>query len=52
MMGVGTFSFGLLLVMVANHLEDNWWWSWAFVITSTGFALISLFQAQIGRAHV
>ena len=48
MMGVGTFSFGLLLVMVANHLEDHWWWSWAFVIASGGFAVIAFFQALLG----
>ncbi|MFN2544195.1 MAG: hypothetical protein ABR600_06440 [Actinomycetota bacterium] len=48
MLGVGMFSFGLLLVIVANHLEDAWWWSWAFVVASVGFALVAFFQAILG----
>ena len=50
MMGVGTFTFGLLMVIVAHHAEEAWWWSWAFVITSTGFALIALSQALFGNS--
>jgi hypothetical protein len=49
-LGVGAFASALLMIMVANHLEQNWWWSWAFVIQGGGIALVSLTRAIAGGA--
>jgi hypothetical protein len=50
MLGVGAFASALLMTMVANHLEDNWWWSWAFVVQSCGIALVAVARAVAGGA--
>jgi peptidoglycan/LPS O-acetylase OafA/YrhL len=49
-LGVGAFASALLMIMVANHLEQNWWWSWAFVIQAGGIALVALTRAIAGGA--
>src|SRR2546421_7000 len=48
MLGVGAFASAMLMVMVGNHLEQNWWWSWAFVVLSGGIALVALTRAVAG----
>ena len=48
MLGVGAFASALLMVMVGNHIEDFWWWSWAFVIQSGGIAAVALSRALSG----
>jgi hypothetical protein len=45
MLGVGAFALAMLMAMVANHVEENWWWSWAFVVGSGGIALVSFARA-------
>jgi hypothetical protein len=50
MLGVGAFVFGMFMVLVAQHLEEVWWWSWAFVIGSAGFAMVALTRAVAGGA--
>ena len=40
----------MLMTMVANHVEQNWWWSWAFVVQSGGIALVALTRAIAGGA--
>jgi hypothetical protein len=50
LLGVGAFAQAMLMVMVANHLEQNWWWSWAFVVSSGGIALVALSRALAGGA--
>jgi len=47
-LGVGAFASAMLMTMVANHVEQNWWWSWAFVIQAVGIAAVSLGQALAG----
>jgi hypothetical protein len=47
-LGVGAFASALLMTMVANHVEENWWWSWAFVVQSGGIALVALARAIAG----
>ncbi len=49
MLGVGAFAFALLMVLVAQRIEELWWWSWAFVIASAGFALVALTRAISGN---
>jgi hypothetical protein len=50
LLGVGAFTFALFMVLVAQRLADVWWWSWAFVIASGGFALVALTRAIGGSA--
>jgi len=45
LLGVGAFASAMLMTMVANHVEENWWWSWAFVVQSGGIALVALARA-------
>jgi hypothetical protein len=53
-MGVMSVVFALLMILVAQRLEDVWWWSWAFVVleagTATVFALHALFGLPEGAA--
>jgi peptidoglycan/LPS O-acetylase OafA/YrhL len=49
-LGVGAFASAMLMVMVANHVEQNWWWSWAFVIQAGGIALVAVTRAIAGGA--
>src|SRR5204862_6490757 len=49
-LGVGAFSSALLMTMIGNHVEQIWWWSWAFVIQAGGIALVALFRALAGGA--
>jgi hypothetical protein len=50
LLGVGAFGFALFMVLVAQRIQDVWWWSWAFVIASGGFALVALTRAIHGSA--
>jgi hypothetical protein len=38
----------LLMVLVAQRIEELWWWSWAFVLMGAGIALLSGLNAAIG----
>ena len=46
--GVLSFSLALLMVLVAQRLEELWWFSWAFVLASAGTAIIALLTALFG----
>lgn len=49
--GVTAFVLALVMVLVANRLEDVWWWAWAFVILEAGTAAIFLLNALAGPAE-
>ena len=53
-LGVMAVVLALLMVLVAQRLEDVWWWSWAFVVleagTATVFALHVLFGLPDGAS--
>lgn len=46
--GVGAIALAMLMVIVANHLNDAWWWSWAFVVATGGTAGVALLNALFG----
>jgi hypothetical protein len=52
--GVMAIALALTMVLVAQRLEDVWWWSWAFVVleagTATVFALHALFGLPEGAS--
>jgi hypothetical protein len=49
--GTEGIALSLLMVMVANHLEDNWWWSWAFVIATGAMAIVAIVNVAAGLPH-
>jgi hypothetical protein len=46
--GVAGFSLALLMVLVAQRIEELWWWSWAFVILGFGAAAVATVHAVFG----
>jgi hypothetical protein len=48
MAGVEAIALALVMVMVAHHAEQAWWWSWAAVIASGGVAVTAGLNAAIG----
>lgn len=53
-LGVIAVVLALLMVLVAQRLEDVWWWAWAFAVleagTATVFALHALFGLPEGAS--
>jgi hypothetical protein len=47
-MGVMCVTFALLMVLVAQRVEDVWWWAWAFAFTDAALATICLLNALLG----
>jgi hypothetical protein len=47
-MGVMCVAFALFMVLVAQKLEDVWWWAWAFAITDAALATICTLNALFG----
>jgi hypothetical protein len=45
---VDAVALALLAVLVAHHLEQAWWWSWAFVVVAAGEALVFTLNALVG----
>jgi hypothetical protein len=48
LLGVTALVLALLLVLVAQRVEELWWWSWAFVVLMAGGALIATAHALFG----
>jgi len=46
--GVMAIALALTMVLVAQRLEDVWWWSWAFVVLEAGTATVFAFHALLG----
>ncbi len=49
--GVCLFVLALFMVLVAQRIDDLWWWSWAFVILEFGGAAVATFHALFGVAE-
>lgn len=47
-LGVMAIVLALLMVLVAQRLEDVWWWSWAFVVLEAGTATVFVLHALFG----
>jgi hypothetical protein len=39
---------GLLHILVAQKIQDVWWWCWAFVIFDAGAMAVSMLNAAFG----
>ncbi|MDP9330560.1 MAG: hypothetical protein M3P11_08000 [Actinomycetota bacterium] len=46
--GVMSMGFSLLAVLVAQKLDDVWWWAWTFAITDAALATITGLNALVG----
>jgi hypothetical protein len=46
--GVMSIGASLMMVLVAQKIEEVWWWSWAFAITDAAIATITGFHATLG----
>jgi hypothetical protein len=55
-LGVAAIGLAMLMVLVAQRLEDVWWWAWAFIITTAGVATVNglhaAFADRSGRAQL
>jgi hypothetical protein len=47
-LGVVSIGLAMLMVLVAQRLEDVWWWAWAFIITTAGIATVNGLHAAFG----
>ena len=47
-LGVMAIVLALLMVLVAQRLEDVWWWAWAFVVLEAGTATVFALHALLG----
>jgi hypothetical protein len=47
-LGVVSIGMAMLMVLVAQRIEDVWWWAWAFILTTAGVATICGVHAVLG----
>jgi hypothetical protein len=47
--GIGAFCLALNMVLVAQRMENAWWFSWTFVFLEAGTAAVSLANALGAR---
>ena len=47
-LGVMGIVLALLMVLVAQRLEDVWWWAWAFVVLEAGTATVFALHVLLG----
>jgi hypothetical protein len=47
-LGVIAVVLALLMVLVAQRLDDVWWWAWAFVVLEAGTATVFFLHASFG----
>ena len=43
--GVIAIGFALVMVLVAQSVEENWWWTWAFILVQANLAILFLLKA-------
>ena len=46
--GVMGVVLALLMVLVAQRIDDLWWWSWAFAVLDVGLATLFAVNALFG----
>ncbi|MEX1046738.1 MAG: hypothetical protein WD757_03935 [Actinomycetota bacterium] len=46
--GIQAITLAMLMVLVAQKIDDHWWWSWAFVFGTGALATFFLFKAAFG----
>jgi len=46
--GAMSVGLALMMVLVAQKLDDLWWWSWAFALTDAAIVTITALHAVLG----
>jgi hypothetical protein len=46
--GAMSVGLALMMVLVAQKIEDLWWWSWAFALTDAAIVTITALHATFG----
>lgn len=46
--GAMSIGLALMMVLVAQKIEDLWWWSWAFALTDAAIVTITALHALFG----
>ena len=46
--GIQAVGFAMLMVLVAQRLDELWWFSWAFVVVGSGVATVAGLNAALG----
>jgi hypothetical protein len=46
--GAMAVGLALMMVLVAQKVEELWWWSWAFALTDAGVVTIAALHAVFG----
>ncbi len=46
--GVQALGLAMVIVLVAQRIEDLWWWSWAFVVGTGAVAAVTTLHAAFG----
>ena len=49
--GVMSVGLALFMVLIAQRMEELWWWSWAFVIATGAIAIVSIVNVAAGLPH-
>jgi hypothetical protein len=47
-LGVAAIVLAMLMVLVAQHAGEAWWWAWAFAVLEAGVATICVLHALLG----
>ena len=47
-LGVLCVAFALMMVLVAQRIEEVWWWAWAFALTDAALATVCALNALLG----
>ena len=46
--GVMSVGLALFMVLIAQRIEDLWWWSWAFALMTTAVVTVVVLNAAFG----
>lgn len=46
--GVMATALAGVMVLVANRIEELWWWSWTFVLLASGSTVVLVLNALVG----
>ena len=47
--GIVSIGMALMAVLLSQHLQDIWWWSWAFALTDAGIVTVAVLNVLIAK---
>lgn len=50
-LGVASVVLAMLMVLVAQHVDETWWWAWAFALLEAGVASVCLLHVLLGAGE-